>query len=364
LQRDILFSVFTKERGAFPVYHTKDVLTESDALKIAVKSQMTLSMMQQRAELESAEAILPFTSLEENLIGFIYLFQILQNNPMEPNCVAALTYLIPQENQAFLYSKIPFLKFTAEDFASKIKQQYIHGQTKDFPKPLQDYMKNWDVSEKESQTEIVIIEKKVTLSERTDGGSIDFFFTQVKKHEDRALGALYRGNPLIVTGESSVMIDMVVHSLDLFIPQMIFRKVSFSTELIDPKMADIIGIDKNLIKRYPNETIVDTKKKQVRNGKSCNFSKQVIKLIKKDPSRSENILREAYEQVLNVANLLIDIFSYSEEERGKLIEKVQGEHDPSLIEVAVDFAAKSNPLIKELLMQEVSNRFVDWIDGF
>ena len=47
-----------------------------------------------------------------------------------------------------------------------------------------------------------------------------------------------------------------------------------------------------------------------------------------------------------------------------LIEKVQEEHDPSLIEVAVDFAAKSNPLIKKLLMQEVTNRFVDWIDGF
>ena len=160
------------------------------------------------------------------------------------------------------------------------------------------------------------------------------------------------------------MIDMVVHSLDLLIPQMIFRKVSFSTELIDPKQADIIGIDKNLIKRYPNETLVDTKKKQVKNGKSCNFSKQIIKHIKKDPSRSEDILREAYEQVLNVSNLLIDVFSYPEEERGELIDKLQKQYDPSLIEVAVDFSAKSNPLIKKLLMQEVTNRFVDWIDGF
>jgi len=363
LRRDILFSVFTKQRGSFPVFHTKESLTDSDAMIIAVKSQMTLSMMN-NTELENAEAILPFTNLAKSMIGFIYLFQIQQNVPNDPTAVAALTYLVPQEHQAFLYSKVPFLKFTAEDLAAKIKQQYICGQTTEFPKALQEFMENWYITEKDSKTEIQIIEKKVTLSERTDGGSIGFFLTQVKKDEDRALGALYRGNPVMVTGESNVMIDMVVHSLDLLVPQMIFRKVSYTTDLIDPKQADIIGIDKKLIKRYPKETLVDTKKKQVKNGKSCKYSKEIIKRIKKESSRSENILKEAYEDVLNVSNLLIDVFSYPEVERGKLIEKVQKEHDPGLIEVAVDFAAKSNPLIRELLFEEVSNRFVDWIDGF
>ena len=149
MKRDILFSLFTKARGAFPVYHTKLLLNDSDALNVAVKSQMTLSMMN-NTDLENAEAILPFTSLAESMIGFIYLFQVLQNNPSEPNCVAALTYLVPQDNQAFLYSKVPFLKFTAEDLAAKIRQQYIHGQTTEFPKELQEYMKNWDISTKES----------------------------------------------------------------------------------------------------------------------------------------------------------------------------------------------------------------------
>jgi len=349
LRRDILFSVFTKKRGAFPVFHTKDAFTDSDALKIAVKSQMTLSMMN-KAELENAEAILPFTSLAESMIGFIYLFQIKQNDPTDPTCVAALTYLIPQKHQAFLYSKVPFLKFTAEDLAAKIKQQYFHGIT-EFPKVLQENIENWHITEKDSKTEIQIIEKKVTLSEKTDGGSIDFFFTQVKKDEDRALGALYRGNPVLVTGESTVMIDLVVHSLDLLVPQMIFRKISYTADLIDPKQADIIGIDKNLIKRYPKETMIDTKKKQVKNGKSCNYSKQIIKQVKN-------------EKILTVSNLLIDVFSYPEDKRGELIEKIQKKVDQSLIELAVEFAAKSNPLIKELLFQEVSNRFVDWMDGF
>jgi hypothetical protein len=363
MRRDILFCVFTKERGAFPVFHTKESLTDSDAQKIAIKSQMTLSMMNS-AELESAEAILPFSSLAgESLIGFIYLFQIHQNDPENPLCVAALTYLVPQEHQAFLYSKVPFLKFKAEDLAAKIKQQYISGRNQ-FPKELQEYLEKWFITEKDTQTEIQIIEKKVTLSERTDGGSVEFFLSQVKKDEDKALGALYRGNPVIVTGESNVMIDMVVHSLDLLVPQMIFRKISFTTDLIDPKQADIIGIDKNLIKRYPKETTVDTKKKQVRNGNSCKYAKSIIKRIKKEPSRSEYILKDAYDQVLHVSNVLIDIFSYPEVERADLIDNVQKEYDPTLIEVAVDFAGKSNPLIKELLLQEVSNRFVDWIDGF
>lgn len=362
MKRDILFSVFTKTRGSFPVFHTKETITDSDARDISIKSQMTLSMMNS-TELESAEAILPFAAIAEGLIGFIFLFQIQNSDPTNPTCIAALTYLVPQEHQAFLYSKVPVLKFTAEDLASRIKQQYICGKT-DFPRELQENMENWYITEKDSQTEIQIIEKKVTLSERTDGGSIDFFLTQVKKDEDKVLGALYRGNPVMVTGESSVMIDMVVHSLDLLVPQMIFRKISYTTDIIDPKQADIIGIDRSLTKRYPKETMVDTKKKQVKSGKSCNYSKQVVKRIKKEPNRSDNILKEAYNQVLLVSNLLIDVFSNPEVERVELIKKIQNQYDQAVLEVAVDFAAKSNPLIKELLLKEVSNRFVDWIDGF
>jgi hypothetical protein len=363
MKRDILFSVFMKSRGASPVFYTREVLTDADASRVALKSQMTLSMMNS-AELESAEAILPFSDLSVKMIGFIYLFQIECDLPQDQKCIAGLTYLVSQENQAFLYSKVPFLKYTAEDLASKIKRGYVAGEGRVFSQELRNYMNEWIVTERDSTAEVQIIEKRVILSEKTDTGSIDFFLSQIKKNEDIALGGLFRGDPIIITGGSHVMVDLIVHSLDLFIPKVVLRKVSYTTEIVDPSQADIIGVSKALQKRYPDEILIDIDKKQVKNGKSCGFSKEIIKNIKKNPAQTEIILNRAYQQILEVANLLIDVFSYPEDQREALIENVRKEHNEALIEVSVDLAAKRNPLIRELLFQHVSNRFLEWMDGF
>ncbi len=362
MDRDVLFCVFTKLKQALPVFYTKHGLSDSEASQVALKSTMTLSMMTS-SELDNTEAILPFPGLTKQPIGFIYLFQINQDDPVTPRCVAALIYLVSHEQQAFLYSKIPFLKHTADDIAAKIKQQFIYEENAIFPKSLQDLLNNWEVSDKDTTTQVQIIEKRVTYSEKTEGGNLDFLFSQIKKNDDRILGAIYRGNPILVTGESQVMIDLIVHSIDLLLPQIILRKVSYTEDLIDPKQADIIGISKNLIKRYPKELLIDSGKKQVKNGQSCNYSKEVLKQIRREPARAETILTRAYTQILEVANLLLDIFTYPEEEREKLITDVRRQHNEALIEVAVDLSAQRNPLIRNLLLEQVSSRFMDWIDG-
>ncbi len=363
LDREVLFCVFTKLKQAVPIFYTKHDLSDSEAAQVALKSTMPLSMMTS-SELDNTEAILPFPSLTKKRIGFIYLFQIRQDDPSTPQCVSALIYLVPDEKQAFLYSKVPFLKHTADDIASKIKQQFTYGEGKVLSNELQDLLNHWEVTEKDTTTQVQIIEKRVTYSEKTEGGNLDFLFSQIKKNDDRILGAIYRGNPVMVTGESQVLIDLIVHSLDLLIPQIVLRKVSYTEDVIDPKQADVIGIPKNLTKRYPQELLIDSNKKQVKNGHSCNYSKEILKQIKQSPNRAEVILDRAYIQILEVANQLIDVFTYPEEEREPLIAEVRKQYDEDLIEVAVDLSAKRNPLIRELLFKQVSSRFMDWIDGF
>jgi hypothetical protein len=363
LDRDVLFCVFTTQKQALPIFYTKHNLSDSEASQVALKSTMPLSMMTS-SELDNTEAILPFSGLAKKQIGFIYLFQIKQQDPANPHCVAALIYLVSHEQQAFLYSKVPFLKHTADDISLKIKQQYTFEKGSIFPKELQQTLNAWEVTDTDTTTQVQIIEKRVTYSERTEGGNIDFLFSQIKKNEDKILGAIYRGNPVLVTGESQVMIDLIVHSVDLLLPQVILRKISYTEDVLDPKQADIIGLAKNLVKRYPQELLIDSHKKQVKNGQTCNYSKEILKQVKKEPNRAENILTLAYTQILEVANLLIDVFTYPEEEREKMIVDVRDKHDEALIEVAVDLSAKRNPLIRELLFQQVSSRFMDWIDGF
>ena len=155
---------------------------------------------------------------------------------------------------------------------------------------------------------------------------------------------------------------MVVHSLDLFLPQAQLRKVSYTESIIDPQQADLIGIKKDLMKNYPQTTLIDIDKKQVKEGKSCEYSKGIIKHLKKNPQNAELILTEAHTNVLDVANLLLDAFSNPDDVRDQIIQDVQQKYSQSLIEVAVDLSAKNNPLIKELLYEKVVKRFIDWMD--
>lgn len=357
MDRDVLFSVFDEKRGAFPIFF-EGTLAKDDALKIAMRSQMTLSMMSS-ADLETAEAILPFSSL--NRIGFILLFQIQQSDPAVPRCVASLSYLVPQEQQVFLYNKVPFLKFKAEEIAGHIKQNFVFTGTQAFPSDLAKRISDWRVTEQEATAEIQIIERRVTLSEKKEGGSIEFFLSQIKKNEDRALGALYRGNPIFVTASSNVIVDLIVHSLDLFVPHASLRKVGYTTTMVDPSYADIIGISKKLVKNYPNHVLIDSDKRQVKHGESCPYSKIVIKQLRKNPDRVNEIIKESTNKLLKVASLLIDVFSQPEDQREDKLTAIQNEYNSSLVGVAAEIAAQRNPLISEILLQQVSNRFLDWM---
>jgi hypothetical protein len=357
IDRDVLFSVFDRKKGAIPIFYQGGI-TQEQASHIAHRSQMTLSMMDS-AQLETAEAILPFSGL--NKLGFILLFQIYQAEPAGEKCVASLSYLVPQDKQVFLYNKVPFLKFKAEELATFIKQNFMYSSNQSFPENLAKALTDWRVTEKEAVAEIQIVERKVTLSEKKYGGSIEFFLSQIKKNEDRALGALYRNRPVFVTGDSEIIIDLIVHSLDYFVPHASLRKVSYTTELIDPSQADIIGIRKDLAKSYPKETIIHVDKKQVKNGESCPYSKGIIKKIRKNPENTTEIIKNSTNELLKIAGMLIDVYSYPSEQREDKIKGIQKLFDSSIIEIAAEIGAERNPLIRELLLQQVSARFLDWM---
>jgi len=359
MERGVLFTVFDQKQGlSVPIYYA-GAIDQEEANHVARRSQMTLTMMSS-ADLETAEAILPFSGLDK--LGFILLFQIRQTNP-DGVCVASLFYIVPLDQQVFLYNKVPFLKFKAEDLANKIKQQYVYTGSMSFPKDLAQMLSDWQVTEKEATAEIQIIEKRVILSEKKEGGSVEYFITQIRKNEDRVLGALFRGRPIFVTGQSDILVDLMVHSLDMIVPHVNLRKVSYTKEIIDPAYADIIGISGDLVKNYPNEVLVNIDKKQIKNGQPCSYSKKLMKHIRKNPNNIDAIVKESTENLLKVAGALVEAFSYSEEEKESRLNEIQNRYDRDLIEVAAEIGAQRNPLIREVLLQQVSTRFLDWMEG-
>ncbi|MFX0013789.1 MAG: hypothetical protein ACFFB2_03415 [Promethearchaeota archaeon] len=358
MDRGILFSVFDKQKGlSIPIFYSGGI-NQDEATHVARRSQMTLTMMS-TTDLETAEAILPFTGLDK--IGFILLFQIRQTNPAEPLCIASLSYIVNQDQQVFLYNRVPFLKFKAEDLARKIKDGFIYTGAIKFPKDLAQALSEWRVSEREATAEIQIIEQKVILSQKKEGGNIEFFLSQIRKKEDRVLGALFRNRPVFVAGSSDILVDLMVHSLDMLVPHLNLRKVSYTRDIIDPSQADIIGISRDLVKNYPKEVILDMDKKQIKNGEPCVYSKKLIKTMRKNPDNITKIVKESTNKLLRVAGSLVEAFSYSEEEKESRINEIQKSHDSELIEVAAEIGAQRNPLIRELLLQRVSARFLDWM---
>ncbi len=359
MDRGVLFTVFDQKQGlSIPIFYS-GAINQEEANHIARRSQMTLTMMSS-AELETAEAILPFSGLEK--LGFILLFQIRQTNP-DGVCVGSLFYLVPQNQQVFLYNKVPFLKYKAEDLANKIKQKYVYSGKISFPKDLAQVLSGWQVTEKEATAEIQIIEKRVILSEKKEGGSVEFFLSQVRKNEDRILGAIFRGQTVFVTGQSDILVDLMVHSLDMLVPHINLRKVSYTKDIIDPAYADIIGISRDLVKIYPNEVLINIDKKQIKNGQPCTYSKNLIKRLRKNPANIDSIVRESTEKLLRVAGMLVEVFSYSEEEKESKLNEIQRNFERDLIEVAAEIGAQRNPLIREVLLKQVSARFLDWMEG-
>jgi hypothetical protein len=351
--RGIIFSVFDKQKGPIPIF-TEEVSKE-EATHIGLRSQMTLSIMDS-TDLETTEAILPFSGI--NKLGFILLFQIPTVEGTKR--VASLIYLVPQDQQVFLYNKVSFLKFKAEELATQIKLVYRYSEDYEFPKQLADSLREWKVTEKEATAEIQIVERKITLSEKKDTGSVSFFLSQVKKNEDRALGAIYRRKPVFITGDA-VLVDLLVHSMDLLVPILSLRKIGYIDSVVDPSYADIIGISKDLVKNYPNEVLIDVEKKQVKNGETCQFSKNLIKLLRKKPDNTDEILSSTTKELLEVVGLLVDAFSYPEAERNQKIEKIKKKYNTNLVELAAEIGGQRNPLIREMLLNKVSNRFVEWM---
>lgn len=352
--RGILFSIFDKQKGPVPIFFEE--LTKEEASHITLRSQMTLSMMSS-SELETAEAILPFPKIEK--LGFILLFQI---PTMEGSkCVASLIYILPQDQQVFLYNKVSFLKFKAEEIATQIKMNYRYSENQELPKQLVSVLKDWRVTERDSTAEIQIIERKITISEKKDAGSVSFFLSQVQKNADRVLGAIYRNKPVFITGDE-VLVDLLVHSMDLLVPILRLRKIGYTESIVDPNYADVIGISKNLVKNYPKEVLIEIEKKRVKNGETCDFSKNLIKKLRKNPENSNEILDTSTKEILAVVGLLVDAFSYTEEERNQKIDEIKKNYESALVELSAEIGAQRNPLIRELLIDRVSNKFMDWMD--
>ena len=99
---EVIFAVNDPLKGPNTVlYESTETKDQNLALKVPVKAQLTLSLMDKDATIQTADAVLPFPDLQKT--AFSLLFTL--NSEGSGKVTGSISYLVPQNDNINLYKK-------------------------------------------------------------------------------------------------------------------------------------------------------------------------------------------------------------------------------------------------------------------
>ncbi|MFW9992749.1 MAG: hypothetical protein ACFFD4_11935 [Candidatus Odinarchaeota archaeon] len=362
---DVIFSVFDQRLGPIPVFSTRK--DEEFILKIAFKSQLTLSMLDSATQkIETAEAVLPFPDIGK--IAYIFLFGVKSIEGTHTECVASLSYTEDITEQMNLYRKIPLLKKQAINISKVLALEYEYGgRGQKLSKKLEVLINSYgdSLDDEMDHIETEYADKKIRIRDSKEG-SVDFLLKTVKKGLDGVIYSLVVEKPIIVFGHHAE-VPLVVGSLELLVPFKILRKIDYTMTYVDPRDADIIGMDERLVKYYSVKdnhiTLINVKKGKAEGPFKSKYISNFIKELQKvDEQQARLLIEREISKALSSANKLIEICNVANPSREE-ISGFKKNIEPDVMELILAIATNYNPVIADHVKSEVSQAFTDWLDG-
>lgn len=341
----ILFSVFDPKIGPVPFFTSGDLTTE-EANEIAYKSQLAVYKMAEAFHLDSSQAVLPFFKFRK--VGFVFLFHV--NSVLtKEKCVASISLVVPMEHQISFYKHVFAIRPQIEKLAKKISQTYVYGPDTVFP----------DEIKQELATYRQIEPKSIHGHEAAKHASR--LLNELKKDVDKFYLPLITNRPIAVVSKDTDKISKAMIGLEFLAPHR-YLKVVESSE--NPQIHDseiIVAPSPQITAR--DVTIINLDKKAVQGGMTNPHIKKIVKSFQKSkPQELKEKVTNALEEILMVANLLIDACGKMlEQEREKDIKNIQSQYNQFLIETAGQIAADWNPLISDLIKASVEKKVLDWM---
>ncbi len=130
--------------------------------------------------------------------------------------------------------------------------------------------------------------------------------SMIKKDLENIFEALLMGKLIVISGDTpevitTGLVDKVFETLTLLAPYRSLRCMK-SEIFVHPKDADIVYLPKHLLKYYSWATIIDLDQKKVTSGSSSEFSRNLVKKIRKitDP-------KELVKEVTNISSVLLKV---------------------------------------------------------
>ena len=251
---DVIFAVNDPRRGPTSLYYesTSDVKDPSLPLKVAIKSQLTLSLMDRDAVVNQSDAVLPFADIQK--ISFSFLFTM---NSETGQITGSISYLVPQTENINLYRKIPSLKAKMAEM-SKVFQQWIYKSDSVLPKEFAAKLN--EILAFDSTEAIPATKAQVEITTQRSSCTPDYLLKKIKKNLEFVLFNLLVEKTIIVTGKSKIAVEYAMASLDFLTPHRDLKKIIFSEEFLDPKSlndkVDVIGVSSNFEKQYSKDFVV------------------------------------------------------------------------------------------------------------
>ncbi|NHK31017.1 MAG: hypothetical protein FK730_06670 [Asgard group archaeon] len=169
-------------------------------------------------------------------------------------------------------------------------------------------------------------------------GNLPFLMKKFKKDLDKIFDTvLGRKTALLLLDPASdkneVLLNMVLDSLQCFAPERELRIVNFTKDFIHPREADIIRIERDLVKFYSNELIIDLDNKKIMNGDNSIYLSDIFK----------EMSRLKHSECVSLLMNRVALIEKLAQDWGKIkklnlpteefITNVRNKHNPAIIEV-------------------------------
>ncbi|MEA2069725.1 MAG: hypothetical protein U9O98_00390 [Asgard group archaeon] len=119
-----------------------------------------------------------------------------------------------------------------------------------------------------------------------DKGNMPFLIKQIRRDLDKVFNAILSKKTLLLiidpkTDKNQVLLNMILDTLQCLAPDHELRIVPHAKDFIHPRDADIIRIERDLLRFYSNEIILDMDNKKVINGESSSYLNSIIQQMSK-----------------------------------------------------------------------------------
>ncbi len=273
MEQKICFSVFDDTVGVKVLQ--RDNLTEEDSHKVSIRM---LSGAAATDILREASAVMPLH--DTGGVAYSFFFGIPCKSKRSPITMACLTYVIQEELQSQLYTKVPVFNYHSSNIAKQLSGLILYEPGYELDEALQMRIRGWatKLSSIMTKQETATAQTVEVIRSET---SPYFFMRLINKGQDKVVEAILIGKPVVAVCTQE-MVKPLLSSLQSFQPRRELLISLFPKEYIPPDQFDVLFATSDLVSDYPDNVICDLIAGQVKGGDESEFSKQLLLKLQQD----------------------------------------------------------------------------------